>query len=529
MAMRFVYDPTATIAGWWDPALTEEGWFDEGFAPDLPGGGGMTVANSGTPVVSKTPNSYTTNSKAITLATTTPGAVNFIWIVAHCSGTNVDPVATMAAAGFTLLNNPSSISDGTSPSVWGYLFGRVYQSGDGSTATVSFTPNTIATMFCWGRSGVDLTATAATVKTGTQVPSSSAKSTETLTSIGGWIESGFGDRTNTAAYSAYADTLVLADGQTSGACGMVQSSLADVTAGSQTRTATASNTAAGVDFIMELIPAAGGPSAYAGVVIGDTPAGYWRLGESSGSTAADSSGNGRDGTYSGPTLGAAGLLVGDSDKAITNGGGDNTTIPNGSWINSGTAFSVEAIIKPSSLSGTHTIASAYQSAAFSNSRFTLRFDGSTLKLYTFDSVTFYFATCSASFSTGVKHHVIATYNSGTIKFYIDGVLAGTGYVPPTNNAVTVAFVIGSLVGGAENFIGELDEVAYYGYELSAAQASIHYDVSIGLPPPAPTLIVPKVWDGSAWVDADELKIWDGSAWLPYEALTAWDGSAWQDS
>lgn len=302
--MRLVHDPAATIAGWFDPEFKQEGWFDEDLAPDPLGGGPVTIANSGTPVVSKTPNSYTTNSMAITLATTTPGAVNFIWIVAHCSGTNVDPVATMAAAGFTLLNNPASISDGTGPSVWGYLFGRVYQTGDGSTATVSFTPNTIATAFCWGRSGVDLTATAATVKTGTQTPSSTAKSTETITSSGSWIESGFGDRTNTAAYTAYADTLVLADGQSLGACGMVQSSLGNVTAGSQTRTATASNTGAGVDFIMELIAASGGPA---------------------------------------------------------------------------------------------------------------------------------------------------------------------------------------------------------------------------------PLIVPKVWDGSAWVDADEFKVWDGSAWLPYEALTAWDGSAWQDS
>ncbi len=53
--------------------------------------------------------------------------------------------------------------------------------------------------------------------------------------------------------------------------------------------------------------------AYADVVLADSPLAYYRLGESSGTTMTDSSGNGRHGTYVGsPTLGAAGLVPGDT-------------------------------------------------------------------------------------------------------------------------------------------------------------------------------------------------------------------------
>jgi hypothetical protein len=54
---------------------------------------------------------------------------------------------------------------------------------------------------------------------------------------------------------------------------------------------------------------------YASTVLALNPQGYWRLGETSGSTAFDSSGNGINGTYVTVALGEAGLLIGDPDHA----------------------------------------------------------------------------------------------------------------------------------------------------------------------------------------------------------------------
>jgi len=57
-------------------------------------------------------------------------------------------------------------------------------------------------------------------------------------------------------------------------------------------------------------------SPYADTVLVDTPHLYWRLGEATGTTAADFSGNGRTGTYgAGVTLAQASILVGDPDSS----------------------------------------------------------------------------------------------------------------------------------------------------------------------------------------------------------------------
>ncbi|HET9437495.1 MAG TPA: hypothetical protein VFO64_04785, partial [Gaiellaceae bacterium] len=53
-------------------------------------------------------------------------------------------------------------------------------------------------------------------------------------------------------------------------------------------------------------------STYRGEVLADGPAGYWRLGEASGTAAADETGT-NEGTYqNGVTLGQAGVLLADT-------------------------------------------------------------------------------------------------------------------------------------------------------------------------------------------------------------------------
>lgn len=58
------------------------------------------------------------------------------------------------------------------------------------------------------------------------------------------------------------------------------------------------------------------PSAYATAVLADSPAGYWRVGEGSGTVANDSATSPHNGTYTGtPTLGVAGAVA-DGDTAV---------------------------------------------------------------------------------------------------------------------------------------------------------------------------------------------------------------------
>jgi hypothetical protein len=69
--------------------------------------------------------------------------------------------------------------------------------------------------------------------------------------------------------------------------------------------------------IVAILALVGLPVGYSSAVAGFAPSLYWRLGESAGTTAADASGNGRNGTYgAGVTLAQTGLLVGDANTSV---------------------------------------------------------------------------------------------------------------------------------------------------------------------------------------------------------------------
>ena len=86
-------------------------------------------------------------------------------------------------------------------------------------------------------------------------------------------------------------------------------------------------------------------STYPMVILGDHPAAYYRLGEASGTTAFDSSGNSYTGTYlGGVSLGQPGALAGDPDTSVGFNGMDSIVDTNFQPDN--LSFTVEGWIKP---------------------------------------------------------------------------------------------------------------------------------------------------------------------------------------
>lgn len=97
-------------------------------------------------------------------------------------------------------------------------------------------------------------------------------------------------------------------------------------------------------------------SAYEQAVLESKPAAYWRLGESKGPTAEDSTGHGHKGRYVGhPKLGEKGAIVSDSDRAIGLDGPRTNSyveIPGSedfSIATSGKGLSVEVWMRPDTL------------------------------------------------------------------------------------------------------------------------------------------------------------------------------------
>jgi len=49
----------------------------------------------------------------------------------------------------------------------------------------------------------------------------------------------------------------------------------------------------------------------------------------------------------------------------------------------------------------------------------------------------------------------------------------------------------------------------------------------GTTEPEPPTSTTQIWDGSAWVGADQALVWSGAAWEPLAGQSVWDGAVWR--
>lgn len=216
-------------------------------------------------------------------------------------------------------------------------------------------------------------------------------------------------------------------------------------------------------------------TSYDAVVRSDAPVGYWRLGETSGTTAADSSGNGRNGTYAGgPTMAQTGALTGDVDTAVRFIPNDNVEIANNAAFNSWTAFTIECWMKKNSdvnfqqfiLKSLNSGTIDYQ-CLFDNT-------GKAFGSFRTGGVVKSSPTSNSALALNTWFHYALVYNGSTLALYINGVSQGT----PTACTGTVDNNAGELnIGGNDGvswFDGWIDEVAVYNTALSADRIAAHY-------------------------------------------------------
>lgn len=224
----------------------------------------------------------------------------------------------------------------------------------------------------------------------------------------------------------------------------------------------------------------------------DGAVGLWRLGERTDPVAADSSGNGRNGTYSGyPTQGQRGPVVGDGAVAF-DGSNDAIQVPhNGAFdFDRTTPFTIETWLRTSQ----DTSSSVAMLAAKAVSGGTYR--GYMLFVYQgrvwFDFISDYGTGNYLQFKSsqvvndGAWHHVALTHGgSGTaagFTLWVDGVattkvIARDTLTGTTKN--TVALDVATRSPGIEYFTGSLDEVALYPSALSSARVREH--LAVGAP------------------------------------------------
>lgn len=233
---------------------------------------------------------------------------------------------------------------------------------------------------------------------------------------------------------------------------------------------------------------------YSAAVLADAPVAYYRLGESSGLIAEDSSGNNRDGSNLGtPTLGATGLLVDDADTSYSfDGVDDRVSIADAAWQDV-TFISVECLISPGDLVGFQSFVDRDNNGpgAATDRAFQFRLNATKVEFLIWNTAgslsTLLGNTVLVANNT---YHVVATWDGVTSKIYVNGVLdnsvafAGVGVRP-----ITGPLLIGANQSAnpfAQPFFGEIDEVAYYDYALTLAQIETHYNESLTPTAPEPS-------------------------------------------
>lgn len=202
-------------------------------------------------------------------------------------------------------------------------------------------------------------------------------------------------------------------------------------------------------------------SSYAALVLADQPLFYFRLSETSGLRAVDSSGNGRDGAYVGAVLrDRPGAIASDPDRAVALDGTAEQHIKVQQPISRAAEgpFTIEAWVWPTRPSETpfDIIADDVGWLLFSQ--------GNVLKFERMEQRVWF----PAGLRTDGFTHVVGTYDGKTMALYLDGLNVGELESLPTG--VTNA---GSMLAGA-HFPGTLDELAYYDHALSRERIGLHY-------------------------------------------------------
>lgn len=296
---------------------------------------------------------------------------------------------------------------------------------------------------------------------------------------------------------------------------------------------------------------------YADLVLADAPIAYWRLGESTGSTAIDAVGT-NDGSYGGfVTLGVSGAID-DADSAIATVGGaaSKVTIPTDASLTPA-QFTIELWARPTGAPGMARSPATYRdlvtASNISGWQMLLNAGGNwefSIGRGNVGSGSAWNTIEGPPAAFGSWTHLVGSYDGADMRLYVDGALAGellsVGYLPVDAFFFFINFFIGA--GRSEDvsatgdlfWIGEIDEVALYDRALDAATVGAHFEAASGSLELAPIVSARKSGgevhfgfptelgadyrlrraDGASWIDVDAPIAGSGDVEERGDALTA---------
>ena len=213
---------------------------------------------------------------------------------------------------------------------------------------------------------------------------------------------------------------------------------------------------------------------------------HWRLGETTGITAADQQGANAGLYLASPSLGTTGLLTADADTSVTFDGVDDAIkVPNSLSLATSSALTVEAWIKRPASGSPQTLfdKGIYFANMLSGGRmqFAAYVNNSWVQL----------VSPSNAFLAGSTYHVGFTWDGATMRIYKNGIEIASKPAPGTLST-SYDLIIGADSNGlgpiGEYFAGTIDEIAVYSRALALAEIRQHYAAGVGDTAPPDTTI-----------------------------------------
>jgi hypothetical protein len=223
-------------------------------------------------------------------------------------------------------------------------------------------------------------------------------------------------------------------------------------------------------------------------VLADSPVSYWRLGETTGTSATDEQGV-NTGTYvNTPTLAVAGALASDPNRAASFDGASSEYVQAkaAAILASQADWTIETWVKAADGQDEHPIYT--ERAASGNDILKLEFGGTgtggasagviTLT-YRDDAGTLNRINTPLAYDDNGWHHVAVTKDNTAVVIYVDGVQRTTGTLTATDtftNSGLEAWIAGDKggSGGSQYLTASVDEVAVYTSALTAGRVAVHY-------------------------------------------------------
>jgi hypothetical protein len=196
--------------------------------------------------------------------------------------------------------------------------------------------------------------------------------------------------------------------------------------------------------------------------------------EGAGTTVADASGTGNNGTISGATWSAQGRF---GSALSFNGTSGWVTVPDSATLDLTTRFTIEAWVNPASVTGWRTVALKEASTRLAYGLYSVN-GSSRPSGWAQVGNSDYFVNGTAALAANTWTHLASTYDGTTLRMFVNGTQVATAAGPSSLAVSTGPLRIGGNAIWGEYFSGRIDEVRVYNRALTAAE--IQADMNAGI-------------------------------------------------